>query len=130
MSESKSPIPTDIFSTELRKLTDNPGAFSSQSTIRTQDFYGNLMTWVIETFRDDDNAETLFLQWHTPEGGHHLVVPSLVLATLARQHDQLATRARRRLGHRLIALRKERGDVLGNVEALRKARKARKKAKK
>jgi hypothetical protein len=119
---SDTPIPQDLFSRELRSLRDNPGAFSSQSTIDTQDFYGNAATWVLETFRDNDGTETVFVQRNDAEGGQRWVLPSKVVAALARHREQLSVRARRRQGHRLVALRKGRGDKLGNPEALKKAR--------
>lgn len=120
------PIPQDLFSRELRSLRDNPGAISSSSTIETADFYGNAATWVVETFRDDAGVETVFVQRNDAQGGQRWVLPSKVAAALARHRDQLGARARRRQGHRLVAQRKERGDKLGNPEALRLARGRRK----
>jgi hypothetical protein len=119
-------IPTNPYSRELRQLRDNPGALSSQSTIQTQDFYGNAATWVLETYRDGDGREKVFVQKIDELGGARLVLPPEVTAALARHRDQLAARAKRRQGHRLVAQRKERGDVLGNPEALRRARGRRK----
>jgi len=121
-NEDSGVIPTDLFSRELRSLRDNPGAISSTSTIQTQDFYGNAATWVLETFRDGEGREQVFLQRVDQVGGQRIVLPAAVTAALARHRDQLATRAKRRQGHRLVAQRKERGDVLGNPEALRLAR--------
>jgi hypothetical protein len=125
-NEQTTPIPQDLFSRELRSLRDNPGAISSSSTIDTQDFYGNAATWVLETFRTEDGTETVFVQRNDAQGGQRWVLPSKVAAALARHRDQLGARARRRAGHRLVALRKERGDKLGNPEALRLARGKRK----
>lgn len=115
-------LPQDLFSRELRSLRDNPGAISSSSTIETQDFYGNAATWVVETFRTEDGTETVFVQRNDAQGGQRWVLPSKVAAALARHRDQLGARARRRQGHRLVAQRKERGDVLGNPQALARAR--------
>lgn len=122
MASETTPIPTDLFSRELRGLRDDPGALSSQSTIDTQDFYGNAATWVVETFRGEDGHERVFVQRNDAEGGQRWVLPPQVTAALARHREQLSARARRRQGHRLVALRKGRGDTLGNPEALRRAR--------
>jgi hypothetical protein len=121
---SETPIPTNPFSRELRSLRDNPGAVSSASTIHTQDFYGNSATWVLETFRDGDGDQKVFIQKIDELGGARLVLPPEVTAALARHRDQLSTKVRRRQGHRLVAQRRERGDVLGNPAALAAARKA------
>ncbi len=125
-NETPSALPQDAFSLELRRLRDNPGAFSSKSTIDTQDFYGHAATWVIETFRGEDGTETVFLQLNDNAGGKRWVLPAAVVKALARHRDQLGSKARRRQGHRLVAQRKERGDTLGNPEALRLARGKRK----
>lgn len=119
-------IPADLFSRTLRRLLDNPGALSSSSTIRATDFYGNTETWVVDTFRDPDGSEVVFLQRNGAEGGSRFILQADVTKALSRHRDQLSARARRRQGHRLVAQRKERGDVLGNPEALRLARGRRK----
>ncbi len=121
-----SPIPTDLFSTALRKLRDNPGAFAVGSRIETADFYGNAQTWVVETFRVEGSEDTVFVQRIDAEGGFRLMLPPAVTKVLAGHRDRVSTQARRRQGHRLVAQRKERGDTLGNPEALRRARGKRK----
>jgi len=118
-------LPTDEYSLELRKLRNDPGALSSQSTIDSQDIYGNASTWIVETYRDEEGRERVFVQLNNAQGGQRWVLPPEVTAALARHRDQLSAKGKRRQGHRLIALRKGRGDVLGNPEALKKARKGR-----
>lgn len=117
-----SPIPTDLFSRRRRQMGDNPGALGAGSTVHAADFYGNAETYVIETFRTEDGQTVAFLQRSSADGGLRLVLPEPVMAALARHREQLQARAKRRQGHALIARRKERGDVLGNPDALRKAR--------
>lgn len=119
-------IPTDLFSRALRGLRDNPGALESGSTITTQDFYGNAVTWVVTMFRDGDGREFLFLQWNDALGGNRLLLPPEVVFRLVGVRNNLVIRTKRRQGHRLVAQRKERGDKLGNPEALARARKSRK----
>jgi hypothetical protein len=120
-----SPIPNDLFSRTLRSLRDNPGAFAVGSKVDTQDFYGNAQTWVVETFRVD-GQDTVFLQRIDAEGGLRIVLPPAVTRHLANHRDRVSAQAKRRQGHRLVAQRKERGDTLGNPEALRLARGKRK----
>lgn len=123
---SDSPIPSDLFSQRRRQMGDNPGALGAISTIHTSDFYGNTETWVVETFRTDDGQAVAFVQRSSADGGLRLVVPEPVMAALARHREQLSARAKRQQGHRLIAQRKQRGDTLGNPEALRRARRSKK----
>ena len=120
-----SPIPTDLFSRSLRQANDNPGALKASSTIEAADFYGNTETWVVTTFRLEAGRELVFLQRSAAEGGLRLVLPAEVTAALAAQRDRVQAAAKRRTGHRLVAMRKQRGDKLGNPEALAAARRKR-----
>ena len=122
---AESPIPSDLFSRSLRQANDNPGALKASSTIEASDFYGNTETWVVSTFRLEAGRELVFLQRSSVEGGLRLLLPAEVTAALASHRDRLQAAARRRHGHKLVALRKQRGDRLGNPDALRRARKAR-----
>lgn len=119
-----SPLPTDLFSQTRRRLVDNPGACRSGSTIHTADFYGNIETWVVETFRVD-GSDVVLLQ-RIGEGAVRLVIPDEVTAALARHVEANAKAIKRKQGHALIARRRERGDTLGNPEALARARRAKK----
>lgn len=130
MPETDTPIPQDEYSRLLRGANDNPGALHGHSTINRQDFYGNAETWVVHTAVHDGGDCLVFLQRVGADGSTRIVLPPEVTRALARQRDQISEQAKRRGGHRLIALRKQRGDVLGNAAALAKARKARKAAKK
>lgn len=125
-NHGESPIPSDVFSQTLRKANDNPGALRASSTIETADFYGNTETWVVTTFRVEDGEELTFIQRSAAEGGMRLVLPAAVTRALAAQRDRLIAAGRRRHGHKLVAIRKQRGDVLGNPDALRRYRKGRK----
>lgn len=119
-------IPTDTFSRALRAARDSQAAIRAESTVHSSDFYGNSETWVIETFRVDDGrgpCEQVFLQRTSAEGGMRFMLPPDVTRALARHRDQTAATAKRRHGHNLIALRKQRGDKLGNPEALRRRKK-------
>lgn len=117
-------IPMDVFSRALRSIKADPGSLSASSTIHTADFYGNAETWVAETYRREDGTDLVFLQRNAQDGGTRQVLPAEVTAALSRHRDQLGKKAKRRQGHKLAALRKGRGDKLGNPAALVEARKA------
>lgn len=120
-------IPSDLFSKRRRELRDNPGAIRSASTVNLQDFYGNLETWNIETFRVDGTVEAL-VQRNSVEGALRLVLPPKVMEALDRQRGQVVTVSRQRAARRALETRRERGDTIGNPAALKKARRARKSA--
>jgi hypothetical protein len=120
---SEQVLPADVFSRRRRELMENPGAMRSASTVNVQDFYGNLETWHIETFRTDATVEAL-VQRNSADGSLRLVLPPKVMEALNRQRGQVVTQARKRAARRAVDTRRERGDVIGNPEALRQARKA------
>jgi hypothetical protein len=103
----------------------NPGAIGSGSTIHLRDMLGQSVSWIVETYRID-GGELVFLQKNGAGGGERFVLPREITAALARQRDQVITKARKRAAKQAVETRRERGDRLGNPEALRKARKARK----
>jgi hypothetical protein len=118
-------IPRDPFSATLRALSDNPGAVRSSSKVDLADLLGNAETWIVDTFRVD-GKETVLLQRINADGGSRMVIPPAVTGALARQRDQVTTQSRKRGARQAVATRRERGDVLGNVAALAKGRKGKK----
>lgn len=127
--EHEKQLPRDEFTVRLRELTDNPGAVRSSSRIDIADFYGNAETWTVDTFRESTGVETAFVQRMSMSNPLRLMLPPQVMAALTRQQGTLTRHARRRGARQAVAMRRARGDVLGNPDALRKARRGRKKAK-
>jgi hypothetical protein len=118
-------LPRDEFSVLLRQLNDNPGATHTQSRVDIADFYGRSQTWTIDTFRAE-GAETVFVQRMSADGALRLVLPPEVTLALARQRGRATDRNRRQGARQAVATKRARGDSLGNPDALRKARRARK----
>lgn len=127
MDNSEKTLPRDEFTVRLRELGDNPGAVQSSSRVDIQDFYGNAETWTIDTFRESTGQETSFVQRMSLANPLRLLIPPPVMAALTRQRGSLVSQSRRRGARQAVATRIARGDTLGNIDALRKARKARKK---
>lgn len=117
-------LPTDQFSTRRRELVDNPGAFHTTGAVTRGDIYGNVETWLLETFRVD-GLETVFIQINDAAGGRRFMVPPEVAALIYRQRDQLIAKARRRGARQAVETKRSKGKQVGNPEALAKARKAR-----
>jgi hypothetical protein len=120
---SEQTLPTDHFSRRLRELTHNPGAVRATSTIQTADFYGNAETWVVDTFRVDGGEEVL-VQRISSAGGLQLVLPPAVTAAMSRQRDRAVKSIRRTAARSAVATKRAAGIPIGNADALRKARKA------
>jgi hypothetical protein len=120
-------IPSDGFSRVLRMLKSRPDSVEANSTISITDFLGNTETWVVTTIRAD-GEEYVFIQRNGAQGGTRFVLPCEVTSVLNRQRARLLGVVRRRSTRQGLATRRLRGDTIGNIEALRKARSARKKA--
>lgn len=123
---SDTTLPTDRYSREQARLLANPAALTLArgTTLDLTDYYGNAETWVVNTIRTD-GADTVFLQRVNAEGGVRFVVPSKVVAAIVAQRDALTGRSRRRGARAAVATKREAGTPIGNVEALRKARRSR-----
>ncbi len=122
MDGAERTLPRDEFTVRLRELSDNPGAVRTSSRVDIADFYGQHETWTVDTFRHD-GIETAFVQRMSTDGGLRLLVPSQVMAALVRGHETLTGKMRVRGARQAVATRIARGDVLGNPDALRLARK-------
>lgn len=63
---------------------------------------GSAQTFVVQTYRQRDQGDTIFLQMIDAEGGDRFVIPPAVARVIARQADQL-THANRRAAAREVA---------------------------
>jgi len=113
----------DEFTQGHREWSDHPGAVKASSRVELTDFYGMRETWILDTYRAD-GTEVAFLQRVSAAGAVRMVLPPKVMLALTRQHDALSTQSRRRGAQQAVATRIARGDVLGNPDALKRARTA------
>lgn len=119
MDDNNRLLPRDVFSVTLRGMCDNPGALHAESTVHTQDFYGNTESWIVQTFRVD-GKETTFLQRNAADGNFRLVIPPEVTNAIAAQRDRITGRSRRRGARQALETKKAKGLPIGNAAALRK----------
>lgn len=102
-------LPRDVYSSELRRLRDNPAKMEAKSTtIDLQTFLGAAETWTVRTLRVD-GRETVFLQCVNAEGGTRHVIPPEVTAAIARQRDVINAISRRRGAQQGVATRVAKG---------------------
>lgn len=120
MDNTESKLPRDEFSIRRRELSDNPGILESGSTVHRTDFYGNLETWVVETYRADGQT-VIFLQCSRLQDPVRLMLPPEVTGALYRQDLSLLKRSvsrgakkaaatREALGIKPAFLKKKKGD--------------------
>src|SRR5262245_53763416 len=80
------------------------------STIRTVNFIGTSVTFIVSTYRMRDQGDTIFLESVSAEGSMRLVIPPKVADAIVRQREALNTKVRRKAGKANAEARKARGE--------------------
>lgn len=82
------------------------------STIRTiQPLIGASETWIVQTYRQANRGDVVFLERVGREGSLRIALPAKVSDAIARQRDSLTKRARSKAAKAGAELRKEKGVV-------------------
>lgn len=133
----------DRFDATLGNLSGLPGGVETKpSTIQVLvPITGEAETHIIQTIyheigkrkpKGKDEPEepifgyTQFVQIATAKGLVRVVIPPSASDKLAAQREAISAKLRKRSAQKALQTRRDRGDVLGNPEALKAARKARK----
>ena len=66
-------------------------------------------TYIVQTFRQKDSGDTIFIEHVSADGTTRMVVPPQVSDTIARQREQLTMKNRKRAGRRVAQDLKDRG---------------------
>lgn len=111
MTENPSSIlPSDQFDKTLSRLSGLPnGAHTLPTVVQSQDFYGNVTQFIVQTVRTDE-GDTTFVTQANAAGLTRYILPPKVLATIDRQREANTAKVRRRNGRRIAQERKERGE--------------------
>lgn len=117
--EPTAKLARDEFTATRRSLDNHPEAVKAQSRIDVVDDYGNVATWNLDLYRLDGRV-TAFVQRGATGDYIRLVIPPDVTAAIARHSAGLVTKHRRKVGRRVAADRKARGEKVGNAESFRR----------
>lgn len=71
---------------------------------------GEAQTFIIQTYRQREVGDTIFIQYIDGEGSLRIAIPPEAADAIARQRDALTTKVRKRLGKDQAAARKARGE--------------------
>lgn len=100
---------TDPFDKMLSGMIGLPnGAHTKPAVVQDIDFYGNAMSYIIQTVRTDE-AITAFVTQVSAAGSVRSILPTAVLAVIDRQRASITTKLRRRHGKRLAEERMAQG---------------------
>lgn len=105
---------------------------SREATITVADL-ATASTWIVQTIRQRETGDTVFVQRVDKAGAIRVAFPPAVAEAIARQRDTLATKARAKVARQLAAERRHAGIPSGfaamtrgeRLAALAKARRAR-----
>jgi hypothetical protein len=113
MNQDNSYRQIDKFDRVHGALADLPDVTKVKaSTITThQALIGATQTFIVQTFRQKEQGDTIFLQYLDAEGSKRIVIPPAVADAIARQRDALTTKSRKRTGREQAEQRKARGEL-------------------
>lgn len=82
---------------------------------------GNAETYIVQSFRQREEGDLIFIEHVGRKGTTRLVLPAKVANVIARQRDALGKKVRRRVAQRLADERKAAGIEPGFMKARRAA---------
>jgi hypothetical protein len=102
----------DTFDRLIGLLHGLPDVISTKpSTIRTLvPLIGMAQTFIVQTYRQTDQGDTIFLECVSGSGSLRLAIPPKVAEAIARQRDALTDKSRSKAAKRVAGERKERGE--------------------
>lgn len=71
---------------------------------------GAAQTFILQTFRQREIGDTIFLQYIDDEGSVRIVIPPAAADAIARQRESLTAKVRKRVGKESAEARKARGE--------------------
>lgn len=103
----------DKFDLVMGSLTGLPDVTrTKESTINTVlPVVGAAQTFIVQTFRQREVGDTLFVVYVDGERSVRIVLPPKVTEAIARQRDALTVKVRRKIGKDSAAARKARGEL-------------------
>lgn len=112
----------DLFDRTIRSLKGLPDVISTQpATVRASSKVLELsQTFIVQTFRQKEQGDTIFIEYIGAEGSLRLALPASVSDVIARQRDALMGKSRKKAVKASAADRKARGIEPGFMKHKRK----------
>ncbi len=112
MSENN--ITPDLFDKRIADLHGIPDVLQTQPrVIRDVPVYGMSESWSVQTYRQKELGDTVFLERTNKDGTVRIAIPPSVAAIIHRQYDQLTGRSRSKAAKATAQARKEAGILPG-----------------
>lgn len=89
-----------------------PSTISATSAI-----IGATQTFILQTYRQREKGDTIFLQYVDDTGSVRIAIPPEAADAIARQREALTTKVRKRVAKEQAQARKARGEVPGFMKS-------------
>lgn len=124
MANEKDNPTLSYFDRAIGQLHGLPDVVSTKATtLRVVPTFGiGSQTYIVQTFRQREVGDTVFLEITSDQGATRIVVPPDVADVIARQRDQLTTKTRSRAGKRVAEDLKARGIQPGFMRKKKRGR--------
>jgi hypothetical protein len=102
----------DKFDRMLGGLKDLPDVLHTKpsTVVTTLPLIGKAQTFIIQTYRQREIRDTVFLQYVDDERSLRLVIPPKIADAIAARRDALTSKSRKKAAKAAAAARKERGE--------------------
>ncbi len=116
----------DKFDRVMGSLVDLPDVTHTKAStvVSTLPFVGAAQTYIVQTFRQRERGDTVFLQYVDDTGSVRLVLTPACVDAIVRQRESLTVKVRRRVGKDSAAARKARGELPGFMAKGKRAKAA------
>lgn len=115
----------DKFDKMLGALANLPDAASTKpsTVVALLPLIGASQTYIVQTIRQRERGDTIFLQYVDDQGSIRIVIPPEAADVIARQRDALSTKNRKRAAKEEAQRRKAAGIQPGFMKGRKKAKK-------
>jgi hypothetical protein len=111
MDQPERKVLGDIFDRTIRSMNGLPNVISTKATtVRSLSSVLELsQTFIVQTYRQRDEGDTIFIEYIGVEGSLRLALPPVVSDVIARQRDALSDKSRSKAAKANALDRKARG---------------------
>lgn len=115
MSETNMTVMPDLFDRQIGSLHGLPDVLSTKPSVvqAVTQMVGDSQTFTVQTYRQPEIGDTIFIQCVTKDGTVRISLPAGVSNAIARQREALTARSRSRRAKATAQARKERGELPG-----------------
>jgi hypothetical protein len=116
--------PADLYDRKIGALVGLPDVINTNpATMRdAEPIMGNSQLFTVQTFRQKEKGDTIFVEHVSAAGTTRIVLPPKVAIAIARQRDALTARSRSKAGKAKAQARKDRGEQPGFAAYMAKRR--------